>query len=346
MSKDYYKILEIDKSASTDEIKKAYKKLALKYHPDKNDGSKESEEKFKEISEAYTILSDTDKKSQYDRFGSVNGQSDGAYNFNMEDIFSQFGDIFGNRRSRQPQQRKGSDLRVKVGLTLSEVIKGVSKKIKYNRQVKCNTCDGKGGEDITTCLPCNGSGYRTYIQNTPFGSIRQTAVCSHCNGSGKTIKNPCKTCHGSGSNSKEEIVDIDIPAGAIDGSFLSMPQYGNHIRDGVPGDLQIVVSEIPDPQFRREDVNLIYEDHISIIDAIIGAEKKIKIPHGVEVKYKIDPGSNHGKLLRIVGKGIPDIHYRGHNGDLFIRLNVKIPNKVTEKEKEILEHLKSSPNFS
>jgi molecular chaperone DnaJ len=346
MSKDYYKILEVDKSASQEEIKKAYRKLALKYHPDKNQGNSEAEEKFKEVSDAYSILSDENKKSQYDRFGSVGGNNSGGGNpFNMDDIFSQFGDIFG-RRSNGPQQRRGSDLRVKVNVTLNDIIFGCTKKIKYTRHDKCNTCDGKGGEELTTCLPCQGTGHRSVVQNTPFGTIRQSAVCNHCSGSGKSVKSPCKSCSGVGTQVKQETVDIEIPKGAVNGSFMSMPQYGNCIRGGVPGDLQIVVEEIPDPLFKREELNLIYDENVSIVDAILGTEKTLKIPHGSEIKFSITPGTTHGKLLRIGGKGIPDVHFQGHTGDLFIRVNLKVPKSVSTEEKEILQHLKKSPNFN
>jgi molecular chaperone DnaJ len=345
MSKDYYKILEVDRSASQDDIKKSYRKLALKYHPDKNDGDKIAEEKFKEISDAYSILSDPDKKSQYDRFGSVGENNSGGGNpFNMDDLFSQFGDIFGRRNG--PQQRRGSDLRVKVNVTLNDIIFGCTKKIKYTRHDKCNVCSGKGGEELTTCLPCQGTGHRSVVQNTPFGTIRQSAVCNHCGGSGKSVKNPCKSCSGNGTQVKQETVDIEIPKGAINGSFMSMPQYGNCIRGGVPGDLQIVVEEIPDPFFKREELNLIYDENVSIVDAILGSEKTLKIPHGQEIKFGINPGTTHGKLLRISGKGIPDVHYPGHTGDLFIRVNLKVPKTVSNEEKELLQHLKKSPNFN
>ena len=349
MSKDYYKILEVDKSATPEEIKKSYRKLALKYHPDKNQNDKESEEKFKEISEAYEILSDEDKKSQYDRFGTVGNNSNpfsGGSSFNMDDIFSQFGDIFGGgqRRGTQ-QQRKGSDLRVNINVTLKDIIFGSNKKIKYSRQVKCTSCDGKGGDELVTCIPCQGQGHRSFVQNSPFGTIRQSAVCSHCNGTGKTVKNQCKTCHGQGSTMQQETVEVEIPKGAVHGNFMGMPQYGNFIRAGVPGDLQIVIEETKDPLFKREDLNLIYDEKVSVVDAILGSERKLHIPHGVDVKYTIDPGTTHGKLLRIPGKGIPDAHHKGHSGDLFIRVNLTVPTKVTLEEKDILQKLKNSPNF-
>ena len=345
MEKNYYKILGVDKTATMSEIKSAYKKLCKIHHPDKGG----DEEKFKEISQAYEILSDEDKKSQYDRYGSVgdnnNNPFSGGGGFNMDDIFSQFGDIFGQSRRSGPQQRKGSDLRVKVTINLNDIIFGSTKKIKYSRHAKCQPCDGKGGDELVTCLPCQGQGHRSFVQNTPFGTMRQSTVCSHCSGVGKTVKNPCKSCNGQGVSVKQETVDIDIPKGAVGGNFMAMPQYGNHIRGGVPGDLQIVIEEMPDPLFKREDLNLIYDEKVSVIDAILGVEKKLNIPHGSEIKYTIVPGTTHGKLLRIPGKGIPDAHYGGHSGDLFIRVNLTVPSKISTEEKEILHNLKKSPNF-
>lgn len=346
MNKDYYKILEVDKGASQEDIKKSYRKLALKYHPDKNPDNPESEAKFKEVAEAYDILSNDEKKSQYDRFGSVGNNSGGGSPFDVNDIFSQFGDIFGfggNRRN-SPQQRRGSDLRVKVNVDLKDIIFGCEKKLKYTRYVHCKTCDGKGGQDVTTCLPCQGTGHRSFVQNTQFGTIRQSAVCSHCSGEGKVIKDPCKSCKGTGVSPKEETVTIQVPKGSIGGSFFTMPQYGSFVRGGVAGDLQIVVDETQDSKFRREDTNLIYDKEISVIDAILGTNMNIKLPHGDDIKFDIVPGSTHGKLLRIPGKGIPDLHY-GQWGDLFIRLSVKIPNKVSDSEKDLLNKLKKSENF-
>lgn len=342
MSKDYYKILELDKGASQDEIKKSYRRLSKQYHPDKTGGDKTAEEKFKEVSEAYEILSNEEKKSQYDRFGSVDGNFSQSGN-PFEDLF---GDLFGfNRRNSGPQQRRGSDLRVKVSVTLKEILFGANKKIKYNRHDKCTQCDGKGGQELTTCSPCQGTGHRGIVQNTPFGQIRQSVVCNHCNGAGKSVKNPCKTCSGSGTYIKVETVQIDIPRGAVGGTYMTMPQYGNWVRGGVPGDLQIVIDEIPDPNFKREETNLIYDQNISVVDAILGVEKNLKLPNDTEIKYTIEPGTTHGRLLRVPGKGIPDPHFGGW-GDLIIRINLQVPKKISEEEKSLLEHLRKSPNFN
>lgn len=344
MSKDYYKILGVDKDATQEDIKKSYRKLAVKYHPDKNNGDSAFEEKFKEVAEAYDVLSNPDKKDQYDRYGSVGDNPFSGGGVPFEDLFSQFGDIFGSFTNRRNKQRRGSDLRVTVSVNLHDIIFGVNKKIKYTRHVKCDTCDGKGGDEIITCTPCQGSGHRSYTQNTPFGSIRQTAVCTHCQGTGKTVKNPCKTCSGQGTKVHQETVSIDIPKGAVNGNYMSMPQYGNYVRDGIPGDLQIIIEEIPDPKFKREDFNLIYDETISVIDAILGLEKNLKTPHNTDIRFNISPGTTHGKLLRIPGKGIPDLH--GNSGDLFIRMNLKVPTSITNEEKTILEKLKKSKSFN
>lgn len=342
MSKNYYDILEVPKNASTEDIKKSYRKLAMKYHPDRNSGDKESEEKFKEISEAFDVLSDPEKKSRYDRIGSVDGPSGNPFGGSpFEDIF---GDIFGSFNRRGP--KKGGDLRVKVSLNLNDIIFGTKKKIKYTRHSACSVCNGLGGKDLSTCPPCNGSGIRTMVQNTPFGQIRQSASCNHCSGSGKIIKDPCKSCSGSGTTVTQEMVEVEIPKGSISGSYFSMPKMGNFLRDGIPGDLQIVIEEVPDNKFKRDDINLIYEDGISVVDAILGVHKSLQIPHGTEIKYTIEPGTNHGSYLRIKGKGIPDLTFPGNWGDLLIKINLKIPKKINLEEKDLLEKLKRLPNFN
>lgn len=338
MSKDYYKILELDKNATPDEIKKSYRKLALKFHPDKGG----DEDKFKEISEAYSVLSDPDKKSKYDRFGTIDDNGGG---FNMDDIFSSFGDIFGFGGRNQRSQRKGNDLRVKVSVELEDILNGCKKKIKYSRSNKCNTCSGKGGSELVTCLPCNGRGFREVVQNTSFGVIRQTVSCSNCSGSGKSIKNACNTCSGSGTKLVEESVEIEIPKGAVGGTYMVMQRMGNFVRDGIHGDLQIVIDEVKHNRFKREDLNLILDYDISIIDAILGSEKEILTPLNRKIKFVISRGTEHGKVLRIRGNGVPDVNFNGHVGDLLIRVNIKIPSIVSDKERELLLELKDSPNF-
>jgi molecular chaperone DnaJ len=349
MSKDYYKILGVDKSASKDDIKKAYRKMAMKYHPDKNEGNKESESKFKEAAEAYEVLSDDTKKSNYDRYGSSNGPGNpfsNGFGYDMNDIFSQFGDIFGDafgkRYGGQKRQNRGSDLRIKVSLTIEDIINGVNKKIKYKRQSTCNPCNGKGGTDVRDCLSCNGTGKRQVIQNTPFGQIRQETYCPDCSGIGKQIKNKCGTCHGDGTTLKEEVVDVDIPVGVSSGMQLSMRGYGNHIRDGVPGDLMIIIDEIKEFYFKRENNNILVEKEISVIDAIIGSQIEVKTPHG-NIPITIQPGTEHDHKIRINGKGIPDINLG--LGHLYIIVKIRIPKEVNLEEKMILEKLKKSNNF-
>jgi molecular chaperone DnaJ len=350
MSKDYYKVLGVERNASDDEIKKAYRKMAMQYHPDKNPDNPEAEAKFKEAAEAYDVLSTPDKKSNYDRFGSATGGGNpfGGGGFNMEDIFSNFGDIFGNAFNQrysnagQRPQSRGSNLRIKVTLNIDEILKGVSKKLKYKRQDKCTTCSGKGGTDVRNCIPCNGTGQRTVVQNTPFGQIRQVTTCPDCSGSGQIVMNKCGDCKGDGTVVKEQTVDVEIPAGVSNGMQLSMTGFGNYVRNGQPGDLHIVIEEERDFSFKRENNNIVVEKTISVIDAIIGANVKVKTPHG-EMTVAIEPGTEHGKVIRMSGKGIPDIQYG--MGDLFIKISVKIPKNIELDEKLALEKLRKSKNF-
>ena len=350
MSKDYYNILGVDKNASEDDIKKAYRKMAMKYHPDKNPDDKSSEEKFKEAAEAYDVLSTPDKKKNYDTFGSSNGNPFGGqqqygHGFNMDDIFSQFGDIFGgsfnNKYSKRTQ--RGSDLRVKVQLSLDEILKGTKKKLKFKRNDKCPTCSGKGGTDVKDCLGCNGTGQRVVVQNSPFGQVRHATTCGNCSGSGKVVHDKCKSCHGDGTYVKEEVVDVEIPAGVSGGMQLSMSQFGNYARDGVHGDLQIFIEEIPDPIWKREGNNLKCEITISVLDAILGRKMDVLTPHG-KIQLNIDEGTDSGRIFKFDHKGIPDINYG--LGDLYIKVNVKIPKKINPEEKFILEKLKNSKNFN
>ncbi len=352
MSKDYYKILGVEKNASEDDIKKAYRKMAMKYHPDKNPDNPEAESKFKEAAEAYDVLSTPDKKSNYDRFGSASGGNPFGGgspfgDFNMDDIFSQFGDIFGGgfnqrRGNGQRPQSRGSNLRIKVTLTIDEILKGATKKLRYKRQDKCGTCSGKGGTDVRSCLPCSGTGQRIVVQNTPFGQIRQATTCPDCAGSGQQVHSKCKDCNGEGTISKEQVVDVEIPAGVSTGMQLTMNGYGNYVRNGIPGDLQIVVEEIIDHSFNREGNNIVVEKTISVLDAIIGANVKVDTPHG-SIPIAIEPGTEHGKVYRISGKGIPDINYG--LGDLFVKIKIKIPKNIELDEKYVLEKLKNSKNF-
>lgn len=345
MGKDYYNILGVEKGASEDDIKKAYRKLAMTHHPDRNPDNKESEDKFKEAAEAYETLSDPEKRRNYDSFGSsgnpfANQGGGHGFGFNMNDIFSQFGDIFGNRRNAS---KKGSDLRIKVQLNLQDILHGVKKKLKFKRHDKCQVCDGKGGSDLKDCPTCGGAGQRTIVQNSTFGQIRQIVICNSCSGVGKTIQNKCKSCNGDGTSFKEEIVDVDMPQGLSDGMMLTMKGVGNYVRDGVHGDLQILVEEIKDPVWRREGNNLKGEVTISVIDAILGKNLNIDTPHG-KMTISIQDGTESGKVITHAGKGVPDVNYG--LGNMHIKVNVKIPNRITLEEKMILEKLRGSKNFN
>ena len=342
---DLYKILELNRDCSTEDIKKSYRRLSKKYHPDVNSGSTDSEEKFKQISEAYSILSDPSKKEEYDTYGTIggnNGSPFGGHDFN--DIFSRFGDFFGFGQAQSQRSARGNDLRLKVQLTLQDIIKGVNKKLKYIRQVKCNICDGLGGKDFTNCGICQGTGQRKIIQKTPFGTIQQVTTCNSCNGQGKVPRNNCNNCRSQGVVPKEETVDVHIPKGVVSGNVLNMGGFGNYIRNGYPGDLHILIEEVPDKDFKRENTNLIFDQNITIIDAILGSETQINTPHGL-VNFVISPGTSHGKTLRIHNLGIPDVN-TGRMGDLIIRVSIKIPQSLTTKEREILLSLKDSQNFN
>lgn len=352
MNKDYYDILGIDKNASDKDIKKAYRKLAIKYHPDKNPDDKTAEEKFKEVSEAYEVLSDADKKSNYDRFGSVDGNpfSGGGGGFNMDDIFSNFGDIFGDFSSqfgggrRSTMKKRGSNLRLRVTLSIEEVIKGVSKTFKYKRQVKCDTCDGKGGSDVRQCIPCNGLGRRTTVQNTPFGQLRQQTICPDCQGSGQQIKNVCNDCHGDGTVLRDETTEIDIPVGVDDGMQLSVNNMGNYSSDGIAGDLIIQIEVLNEHYFKREGSNIIIEKEISVIDAILGTKAIINTPRG-QISVDVKPGTQPNSKLRIKNNGIPYFNSTAV-GDLLINIKVVVPEKVNPEDKLILEKLKNSKEFN
>lgn len=348
MSKDYYKILGVDKNASKDDIKKAYRTMAKKYHPDKNAGNTEAEAKFKEASEAYETLSDESKKNNYDRFGTTGNSGNSGFGYDMNDIFSQFGDIFGDSfgqrygRSQRKRTRKGSDLRMRITVSIEEILKGANKKVRYKRKTKCSPCDGKGGTDIRECLTCNGTGRRIVAQNTPFGQIRQEATCVDCQGSGNQIKHKCNVCKGEGVQSKEEVVDLNIPAGVSDGMQFNMTGHGNHVRDGVPGDLVIIIEELREYYFKRENNHIIIEKEISVIDAMLGNNLKVKTPHG-DMDIRIKPGTQHDTKIKFDNKGIPDMNYG--LGNLYVITKVKIPTEINPEEKHILEKLKDSNSF-
>lgn len=348
MSKDYYSILGVDRNATEDQIKKAYRKKAMELHPDKNPGNAEAEAKFKDAAEAYDVLSDAGKKANYDRFGSAdprggNPFGGGGHGFSMDDIFSQFGDIFGNPFGGQQKRRsRGQDLRMKVVVNIDEILKGCSKKLRYKRQCKCVKCNGAGGSEVTSCLVCNGQGQRIVVQNTPFGQMRTQTTCPDCQGSGKKVRNRCGECQGGGTVLNEQVVDVEIPAGVSNGMQLSMHGFGNDVGDGVPGDLYIIIEELQDFSYKRENNNIVVEREISVIDAICGAQVNVKTPHG-EIRLTIHPGTDHGHMIRLGGKGIPDMQYG--LGDLFVRCLIKIPKNTNLDERHEIEKLRSMSCF-
>jgi len=366
--RDYYEVLGVDKNASADEIKKAYRKKAIQYHPDKNPGDKEAEEKFKEAAEAYDVLSDPQKKARYDQFGHAGMNGAGGFSsggFSMEDIFSHFGDIFGgsfgggfgdffgggfgggsSRGGRRVQ--RGSDIRIKVKLNLQDVAHGVEKTVKINKFVTCPDCGGKGAlneSDIKTCDHCHGTGMITKIAQTILGQMQTSSPCPYCGGEGKKIINPCKKCSGSGLIKSAEEITFKIPAGVQSGMTLTVQGKGNAAKNGgIPGNLLVVIEEEQDPVLQRDGNDLIYTLYPSVIDAITGCNAEIPGVDG-KLKIKIDAGTQPGKMLRLRGKGIPDVNGYG-TGDLLIFVQVWVPKKLDKKEKELLEQLRDSKNFA
>lgn len=360
--RDYYQVLGVEKSASAEEIKKAYRKQALKFHPDKNPGNAEAEEKFKEAAEAYQILSNSEKKARYDQYGHAGlggsgGAGFGGAGMNIEDIFSHFGDIFGGfggfggsgGRSRGGQRvNRGSDIRVRVKLTLSEIAKGVEKKIKVKKYVGCDSCNGSGaanGSSYSTCSTCNGSGQVTRISHTFLGQMQTAGVCPSCNGEGKIITQKCTDCYGEGVVKGEEIIPLNIPAGVTEGMQLSVSGKGNAARrGGMNGDLLIVIEEEEHPDLVRDGTDLLYNLFISFPEASIGNTVEIPTLDG-KVKVKIASGTQPGKILRLRGKGIPDVNGYG-KGDLLVKINVWVPKTLNREEKKIMEDLSKSDNFT
>lgn len=347
--RDFYEILGVSKSATPEEIKKAYRKVAIQFHPDKNPGNKEAEEKFKEAAEAYEILSDADKRAQYDRFGHSRGNGGfRGHDMNMEDIFSQFGDIFGGGGSPfdsffgggggRTRQRKGSNLRIKLKLTLEEIANGVEKKIKVNRLVRAE------GVTFKNCTTCNGSGQVRKVVNTMLGQMVSTTTCSACNGAGQLIDKRPSGVDSSGLVSKEDMITVKIPAGVGDGMQLSMSGKGNEAPGGgIPGDLLILIEETEDKELKRDGNNIVFDLHISFIDAALGTN--VEVPSiGGKVRIKIEPGTQSGKILRLRGKGLKDINGYG-TGDQLIYISVWTPKKLTSEEKAKLESLRDSPHF-
>lgn len=356
--RDYYDVLGVSRNADQAEIKAAYRKLAIKYHPDKNPDNKEAEEKFKEAAEAYEVLSNPEKRQRYDRFGHSGGAGGGfgGGGMNMEDIFSQFGDIFGGSpfesffgggSQRTRRVVKGTNLRIKVKLTLQEIAKGTEKKIKVNKQIICPTCDGSGARDKSsfhTCRTCGGTGAVRRVTNTILGQMQTTSTCPTCNGEGVEISAKCPACHGDGLVRGEETISINIPAGVSDGMQLSMSGKGNAApRGGVPGDLIILIEELPHETLKRDGINIVYDLYINFVDAALGTSSEIPTIDG-KAKIKIEPGTQGGKILRLKGKGIPEVNSY-HRGDQLVYVNVWTPKALSSEERALLERLRDSPNF-
>jgi molecular chaperone DnaJ len=365
--RDYYEILGVGKSAPADEIKKAYRKVAMQYHPDRNPGDKAAEEKFKEAAEAYEVLSDSDKRGQYDRFGhaGVSGNGRGpAGGQNMEDIFSQFGDIFGEdifgsffggggqagartRGGQRARGTRGSNLRIKLKLNYEEIAKGVTKNIKVKKYVGCNTCGGSGAKDkgsIQNCSACGGSGQVRKVTSTFLGQMQTVTTCPTCNGEGSTITAKCGSCKGEGRVYGEETVNIDIPAGVQEGMQLSISGRGNAgERGGMAGDLVIIIEEEPHKDLVREGLNVAFELYLSFPDAAFGTSVEVPTIDG-RAKIKIPPGTQSGKVFRLKGKGFPAVNSY-EKGDQLVHINVWTPQTLTSEERAVLEKLGRSDNF-
>ena len=363
--RDYYEVLGVAKNANADEIKKAYRKAAIKYHPDKNPGDKEAEEKFKEAAEAYDVLSNPEKRARYDQFGHAGmsgaagaGGGFGGFGggFSMEDIFSQFGDIFGGhfsggsyRTSSSSGRRvsRGTDIRVRVKLSLAEIAAGTVKKLKINKQIACPKCGGTGAKDAnsySTCSTCNGAGYVNRVENTFFGRMQTQSVCPTCGGTGKVITNPCDECKGEGTIKGSEVVEIRIPAGVGDGMVLTVSGKGNAARHGgVNGDLQVVIEEEHNPELVRDGNDLIHNLNITVPTALLGGSVEVPTVDG-RARIKIAPGTPAGKVLRLAGKGLPDVNGYGR-GDILVVVDVTVPAKLNAEEKRLVEQLAAQPSF-
>lgn len=363
--RDYYEILGVDRNATKDDLKKAYRKLAMQYHPDRNPDNKEAEEKFKEAAEAYEILNDDDKKARYDRFGheGVRGSGFGSQGFSdVNDIFSHFSDIFGGasifddffggntqrgRGKRHSVGTPGSDLKVTLKLTLEEIALGVNKKIKIKKQVVCSKCSGSGAESGTstkTCPVCHGSGEVRSVSRSVFGQFVNISACSNCGGEGSVVDIPCKKCMGDGKVIEEVAVSINVPAGVHEGSYMTMRGEGNAgKRGGQPGDIIVVFQEQPHEYFTRDGDDIIYDLFISYPNAVLGLEVEVPTLIG-KARLKIDAGTQHGKFLKMRDKGIRHLNHSG-SGDQLVRVNIEIPKKLNSREKELLKELAEQPNF-
>ncbi len=368
--RDYYEILGVSKSADATEIKKAYRKIAMTYHPDRNPDNKEAEEKFKEAAEAYEVLSDDQKKARYDRYGHEGVNQGGAGGFrggsggmSMDDIFQQFGDIFGNgggggspfdsffegnrRGQRQQTGQRGSNIRIKVKLTLEEIEKGASKKIRVKKYTNCKPCNGTGaknGTALTTCNTCRGSGYIRKVSNTFLGQMQTTSACPTCSGSGQQVTEKCSTCKGEGRTYDSETISIDIPPGVSEGMQLSMSGRGNAGKNGGPnGDLLINIEEVLHDSLTRDGNNLIYDLYLNFADAALGTSVEVPTLSG-KVKVKIPEGTQGGKIFRLKGKGLPGLQSY-EKGDQLIHVNIWTPKDLSTKERELLEQMRTYQGF-
>ncbi len=365
MSKrDYYEVLGVSRDAKPEEIKKAYRQKALKYHPDKNPGDATAEARFKEAAEAYEVLRNPEKKSRYDQFGhaGVGNNFGGGYGggMSMEDIFSQFGDIFGgafgggfggfstggSRRSGRRTNR-GSNLRIKVKLTLEDILKGAEKRIKVNKYVPCSPCRGTGakeGSAFSTCSTCQGAGRVTRVTNTFLGQMQTTSTCPNCGGEGQSIQDKCSSCYGNGIVKDQEVISVNIPPGVENGMQLSLSGKGNAAaRGGVNGDLIVLIEEVTHPQLIRDGQNLLYDHHISFPEAALGTSIEVPTLEG-KARIKIEAGTQPGKVLRLKGKGLPSVNAYGR-GDLLVNINIWTPQKLSSEEKAAMEDLLHADNF-
>lgn len=362
MSKrDYYEVLGVARNAGADEIKKAYRKLAIQFHPDKNPDNPAAEDKFKEAAEAYEVLSDQQKRARYDQYGhqGMNGGGGGfsGGGMNMEDIFSQFGDIFGGGGGSAfegffgggggRRGSRGTNLRIKLKLDLEEIANGAEKKIKVKRQVGCDTCSGtgaKGSGGIKSCAHCNGTGQVRKVVNTMLGQMVSASTCPVCQGEGSVISQKCDTCTGTGLQAKEEVISIRVPAGVHEGMQLSMSGKGNMgPRGAAPGDLLIAIEEIEHPELKRDGNNVLLDLYISFPEAVLGTSSEVTTIDG-KVRIKIDPGTQSGKILRLKGKGIRDVN--GYErGDQLVYVNVWTPQVLSKEEKDLMQRLGESENM-